>query len=191
MTCIAAIEDNGSVWMAGDRASSNGNLLTVGYNPKIFTRNVDIISGDKIMIGVAGSHRMHDLLLHELKIPKKEECDSDDYYIKIKLIKSIREVSEKHVIVKKDEPDGVSHALVGYNGKIYTIYSDYQANRNSNGMSAIGCGYMYAFGAMQSLKDEGSSYDYIVKKAVLAACKFDPGVREPVDVMKLEKLNGR
>ena len=73
--------------------------------------------------------------------------------------------------------------LVGYNGTLYHIDSDFQVNTYRDGIAAVGCGADYAL-AVAHVMVELSPYDRI-KRALETAAYFSSGVLPPFVVVEV------
>lgn len=179
MTCIVAIKDKGRVWIGGDSAGVAGLNVTIRADEKVFE------NGDFIM-GFCGSFRMGQLLRYAFNPPKRH-ADTDIYkYMVTDFVDAVRSclknggVAEKHNDAEKG-----GFFLVGYEGRLFEIESDYQVGESIEAYSAIGCGGEYAYGALAA--SEGQKPEARIKIALAAAEKFSAGVRAPFHILNHER----
>lgn len=177
MTCIVAIEHNGKVYMGGDSAAVAGWDVTIIEHPKVFFR-------DDLIIGYTDSFRMGQLLEFNLTVPANHQEDDLTYMIR-DFIPAVREClkSNGFTTVNNNTETGGSF-LVGYHGKIYSIYNDFQVTRFSEGFAAIGCGMFYALGALAVLNR--TMPRKVIPTALEVAARFSAGVRGPFYVFEGE-----
>ena len=171
MTCIVGMTEKGKVYLGGDSAGVGGYSLTVRADRKVF-RNGDFV------MGFTTSFRMGQLLAHALKPPKRFP-DSDVYaFMVTDFINAVRDClksggyAEKH----NDAEQGGTF-LVGYEGRLFTVYGDYQVAEHVDGFAAVGCGHEIALGAMFASKSLKPTER--VRVALEAAERFSAGVRGP------------
>src|SRR5258706_6693742 len=140
MTCIAAIECKGRVWIGGDSAGTASNMhQRIRKDKKVF------LKGDFI-IGFCGSFRMGDLLKHALKLPETQKGKDDVSFIVNEFVNAL-----KHCLNQADEKHE-PYILVGYHGKLFNIAGDYQVGRPQPGFDAVGSGADVAIGALHASK---------------------------------------
>lgn len=177
MTCIVGFVEGNTVWMGGDSAGTNGWLDQDLYNsPKVF-RNGDML------IGSAGSARQSQLLRFALAIPDHDpRVDIEKFMVKT-FIDAVRECFRAGgVCHKRDEVEtSLGHFLVGYRGRLFAIYDDYQVRSPRLPYAAIGCGDQIALGAMFA-SDQVSGGNTRVELALRASERFSAGVRGPFHI---------
>jgi len=181
MTCIVSfVADDKTIYIGGDSAGSNDYTVRNRSNPKVF------INGEFI-IGYTSSFRMGQILQFSLKPPKYiEELHGTIFqYMCTEFINSIRQclTSGGYARVDAGEESG-GDFIVGFKGKLFKIFSDYQVSENVENYEAAGCGEAYALGSLYaSVKDEPEE---IIKEALECAEYFSPFVRAPFTILKLE-----
>jgi len=146
MTCIIGLEENGKAYIGGDSAAVNGYDVRQTSISKVF-RN------DGLIMGYTSSFRMGQLLEFMGVPPHDGEID-DDYMVN-KFVEEVRKnFKEKGYTTIKENNERGGVFIVGIGSKIYTVEADFQVQRYSDGLSSIGCGQDYAYGAMMALKNE-------------------------------------
>lgn len=177
MTCIVGLVDENKVYIGGDSAGVAGYGLTVRADEKVF------INGDFVM-GFTSSFRMGQLLRYSLNPPKYHpDIDLIEYMV-TSFIEAVRKcLKEGGVAEKKDDKERAGTFLVGFNGKLFKIDSDYQVGVPALTFDACGCGEDIALGSMYS----NSSLPPIerITQALEAAEQFSAGVRHPFIVKYL------
>ncbi len=176
MTCIVAIEHEGNVYIGGDSAAAGGWDINEIAFKKVF-RNGDFL------IGYTTSFRMGQLLEYELSVPKQDEVD-DMRYMVTKFVPAVRELFKNAGFTKTEnnrEEGGLF--LVGYKGKVYRVDDNFQVIQYQGGEYAVGCGYAYALGSLETNKF--NSPESRILKALEISAFFSNGVRGPFYVVKL------
>ena len=177
MTCIVGIAHKGRVYIGGDSAGVAGYDIVTRSDEKIFP------NGD-FLFGFCGSFRMGQLLRYALVPPSKEEGQDIYAYMVTRFIDAVRECLKAGGYASKDkEVEEGGDFLVGYNGRLFRIESDYQVGESSNGYDAIGCGESYALGSLYMTN--ASAPHGRVTKALDAAEYFSAGVRGPFHIMSI------
>ena len=150
MTCICAIEHKGSVYIGGDSAYSDDNMIsTTAFNEKVF-----II--ENMIIGVCGSLRTMQVIKHGLKLPlKKDPAQTDMSYLVIDFVDSLRKLLKDKASLATDDnceslPD--TGFLLGDGKKIFEVDTDMQVVRPVDGYAAMGSGAQVALGSLYTTK---------------------------------------
>lgn len=178
MTCIVGIAEGGNVYIGGDSAGVGGYSLTVRADRKVF-RNGDFI------MGFTTSFRMGQLLAHALHPPRRHP-DTDVYaFMVTDFIDAVRECLKKGGYAEKEkEAERGGTFLVGYAGRLFTIYDDYQVGEALDGYYAVGCGFNLALGSLYATI--GGEPEKRIEAALQAAAHFSAGVCAPFHQVKLE-----
>ncbi|HYH23324.1 MAG TPA: hypothetical protein VD995_32315 [Azospirillum sp.] len=177
MTCIVGLVDNDRVWMGGDSAGVSGLDITVRADTKVF-RNEDML------IGFTNSFRMGQLLHYKLKPPPRDE-DADVFrYMVVDFVDAVRAcLKDGGWAQRSNDVESGGCFLVAYEGRLFSVQSDYQVGEAIRGYHAIGCGADYALGSLAST--EGLPAEQRVRKALECAETFSGGVRSPFTVQSL------
>jgi len=180
MTCIVGMIDGKKVLIGADSAGVAGLDITVRKDPKVF------VTGD-FVIGCTSSFRMIELLQFSLKV--KERNDKDVYeYMCTDFIKGVRKCFRKGGYLQKftagDERGGVF--LVGYEGRLFKIGSDFQVGEPSDDFDSCGCGQDYALGSLETTRDMDITPEQKIRTALKIASKRSGGVRPPFIFKSIE-----
>jgi hypothetical protein len=172
MTCIVGLVDKGTVYMGGDSAGVAGLSITIRSDEKVF------LNGPFIM-GFTTSFRMGQLLRYKFNPPTRTVDQDDMKYLVTDFIDAVRKCFT-------DNGFGTASTggnfLLGYNGKLYSVDSDFQIGIPKSPFDAVGSGADLALGAMHVLK--GKPEDRI-NKALEAASAYNAGVAPPFHILKL------
>lgn len=175
MTCIVGLVDAGKVYLGSDCAGVGpGWSLSLRDDAKVF------FNGD-FLIGFSSSFRMGQLLRYEF-VPPARHGEQDIYaYMVTTFVSSVRQCLKEGGFAERDkEAEKGGQFLVGYEGRIFSIESDYQVGEEMAGFSACGCGYELALGALYATGDLPPIER--VKVALKAAERFSAGVRGPFKI---------
>lgn len=181
MTCILGLEYNNKVYMGCDSMAASNKDMYVTSLKKVFVR-------DEMIFGYTSSFRFGQLLQYSLDIPTDNYYkDGSDpfYYLVNSFIPALRDCLATNGYTRIDnnvEEGGTM--LLGYKGKLYSIYDDFQVNRSEYGFNSVGCGSSYALGAMDNYLFEGNGatwlqIDQIIESCLTTAAKFSNGVCAP------------
>ena len=183
MTCIVAIEQEGTIYLGGDSAASEPATLALRilHEPKVF-RN-----GEMIM-GCCSSLRIQQLMQHSLVLPARTEYQDDLEYLVTDFIDAVRAVQRDKGVQKKENEfeEHDAQFLLGYRGNIYYVEDDYQVYRTNEPWAAVGSGSDLALGALYALKGSKCTPEEKIQIALEAAESYNAGVRRPFYVLKLE-----
>lgn len=177
MTCIVGLVSDGDVYIGGDSASVWGDEIRRISGKKVFHNG-------KLLIGCAGSPRMHQLLQYHLNIRIQRQDQGIMNYMVNDFVEAVRECFKAHGFsrIENNEESGGTF-LVGYRGRLFGIHTDFQVDENHGGHEAIGSGRAYALGALLTTGEIMSPRDRI-KKALWAASHFSSSVMGPYHVLK-------
>lgn len=176
MTCIVGLVEGDTVWIGGDSAAVGGYDLTVRTDEKVFRNG-------PMLFGFTSSFRMGQLLRYALIIPERHPKVDLNKYMVTTFNDAVRECLKTNGFATKDkEREEGGTFLVGFAGKLYTIYGDYQVGIALDGYDAIGCGDQVARGALYAGPFTTLSGRARVELALQAAERFSAGVRGPFDI---------
>ncbi len=177
MTCIVGIARAGRVIMGADSAGIGGLDKRIRIDCKAF------INGELIFGGTT-SFRMLQLLQFSLSPPPIIEGTTPYAYAVKALVPAIRHCLKEGGWAKTEsgqEQGGTF--LVGFRGRLFTIYSDYQVAEEAGGIAAVGCGDAYAMGAMHALPD--ADPEARLRAGLEAAAAYSAGVAPPFTFITL------
>lgn len=179
MTCIVAWLRKDDVLIGGDAAAVAGLDIDTRSTPKVF------VNGPMIF-GFTTSFRMGDLLQYALEIPERDERhQSVDKYMRTTFVDAVRKcLKDGGYARKENEVEAAGTFLVGYEGRIFEVNSDYQVGESRMPFAAIGCGETYAKGSMMTALGAADSKEIsdpraILEEALNVASHFSAGVRPP------------
>ena len=183
MTCIVGYSLKGKVYIGGDSASVNVNTygLTVRRDPKVFQNGVCIM-------GFTTSWRMGDLLRHALVVPERHPDEDIDKWMRTTFINAVRDCLKSGGYAEKEkEKEAGGSFLVGYAGRLFAVYDDYQVEESVDPYNAVGCGSDYAKGAMAAMIQLESVGDpeQMIRVALGIVERNCAGVRAPFTVVTL------
>lgn len=168
MTCIVALSDMGTVYMAGDRSYSDGITIVAMQEPKIYTRENSIF-------GYAGNIGIGQAIAYEFNWPFIDEPEEIHTTLVPRLRKFVKKLG---VDIKEDD----SSLLIGNLGIVYEMnLVDYQCVPVK--MGAVGSGSQYALGSLHSTQDHMP--EERVREALRAAIHYSPNCRTPIDFLVL------
>ena len=171
MTCIVGIEQDGFVHIGGDSAGLSGWSLTVRADEKVFIN-------EPFVMGFTSSFRMGQLLRYKLTVSGKPAEMDDVEYMSTWFVDAARQcLKTGGFATVENGREGGGSFLVGYNGRLYLIGSDFQVGRAADGYSAVGCGADIALGVLYATV--GLDPPTRISLALSAAERFSGGVRGP------------
>lgn len=175
MTCIVGIQHDGRVYIGGDSAGVAEWNLTIHADPKVF-RN-----GDMVM-GFTTSFRMGQLLRYKFVPPAHDPAADVDQYMVTTFVDAVRACMKEggYARVESGQESG-GEFLVGYRGRLFIIYSDFQVACPADEFAAVGCADRIALGALFATRDWWDQ-EARIRRALEAAERFSVGVRAPFRV---------
>jgi ATP-dependent protease HslVU (ClpYQ) peptidase subunit len=151
--------------------------LRVIVNQKVFKLG-------EMLLGVAGSPRVGDILRFHLVVPKHPRRMDAARYMRLHFIEALREVIKRSGALAQqfgvEEMD--AHILVGYRGRLFVIEGDLHIHEWASDYAAIGSGGPVACGALSV--SQGMPGRKRVLAALSAAERFTISVRRPFYVLE-------
>lgn len=182
MTCIVGLVDKGNVYIGGDSAGVAGLSISIRDDEKVFTNG-------PFIIGFTTSFRMGQLLRYKFDPPKQTVGTDDVKYMTTDFIDAVRKCFAENGFgsMNPGSDNNGGQFMVGYNGKLYVVHSDFQLGIPNAGYDSLGCGYDLALGAMYATSKTTKKPEDRVKLSLEAAAKFSGGVAPPFKILKLAK----
>lgn len=178
MTVIVGLVQNGKVYMGGDSAATAGYATDLSKTPKV-------IQKENILIGCCGSIRMKNLLQYSFMPPKVMVNEDPMDYMINRFIKETRKVfKEGGYLETKDGADKGGFFLVGFNGRLFAIESDFNVFESQREYIATGCGYAVANGALYATRNVEMKPEDRVRLALEAACEHDAACAGTLTILK-------
>lgn len=143
MTVIVGITENDEVWIGGDSAGTSPHDFgqSIRLDPKV-------IENGPALIGFCGSFRMGQLLGYTLRVPKLPEGGVTMSYMVNDFITAVRRLFRDAQFSMQD----FGPFIVGIDGRMFTIYADFQVAEEASGFSAVGSGAGAAIGSLQTTR---------------------------------------
>ena len=191
MTTIVGITDGTHVYMGADSAVTTGNTVYIQPYSKIFKL---VLSGDKhetFLLGYGGTSRTADLIRYWFAPPKRlaESPMGPLKYLVGPFVDALRDMLKRYgALIRSTEKDENDRELmdgvliVGWDGKLYSIHSDFGLVEASDPYLAIGAGQEYAYGAARSMSlahAAGMPLPDCLMNILEAAEHFNPYTRRP------------
>jgi ATP-dependent protease HslVU (ClpYQ) peptidase subunit len=178
MTCIVGLIDGNRVWMGGDSAGVSGLDITVRADTKVFRNG-------EYLIGFTSSFRMGQLLAFRLKPPPRPEGMDIFRFMVTDFVDAVRScLKDGGFAQRSNDAEQGGSFLVAYQGRLFSIQSDYQVCETVRGFHAIGCGADYALGSLASTA--GQPAESRVRRALECAELLNAGVRAPFRIEYVE-----
>lgn len=184
MTAIVGLVDkkNGKIYMGGDSAGvDSGYRIQLRKDTKVFRNG-------PFLIGYTSSFRMGQLIRFSLK-PARRYPETDIYeYMCTTFIEGIRGVFKEGGYTKVDNSRESGGAfLVGYEGRLFEVQSDFQVAEPLDNYNACGCGFELALSSLYTTKELEYEDPYErVLLALQAASTYSGGVSAPFVIETLD-----
>lgn len=174
MTCIVGLIHNGNVYMGGDSAGVAGMSLAIRSDQKVFWNS-------NVLIGYTTSFRMGQILRYEFKPPSINTWDVWRY-MATDFVSELRRTFDRCGWKRRsdDGEDKGGTFLVGTQGQLFIVHSDFQVGVPTDDFAACGCGEEIALGSLYT--SAGRDPEARVRTALEAAERFSAGVRGPFTV---------
>ncbi|MFD8581521.1 hypothetical protein ACFV2A_01390 [Streptomyces californicus] len=171
MTVIAGLVHKGRVHLGADSAGVSGLQITVRRDPKVF-------SNGPYVIGFTTSFRMGQLLQHAFQ-PPHPTGDLHRFMVTT-WTDALRACLQDGGWARKDgEQEQAGTFLVGIQGRLFSIWDDYQVAEHADDYAAVGCGAELALGALHATATLGLAPRRRLAVALAAADHHSAGVTGP------------
>lgn len=181
MTCIVGFSIKGKVYIGGDSAATSPYFQTIRKNAKVYRTG-------PCLIGTSGSCRVCDLLQYALTVPERHADVSVDRWLRTTFMDAVRDCLKAGGVAQKEKEaeESPTDFLLGYEGRLFYVGSDYQIGEAVDPYDAVGCGGNFAKGAMAAmLAIGGIEPERMIELALEAAERNDSTVCRPFVVMSL------
>ena len=168
MTTILGVQHKNGLTLAADLQ------VTSGDRPYIHPDLEKIAAVGQLLVACAGSARFADTALNLWKPPTYDGHSSEYKFMVSKIIPSLRNTMEVNSVTLKD--DEQFQMLIGINGKLFEIATDYTVLVSSSNIYGIGSGSAYGIGALAAGAD--------IETAVKISAKFDINTGGKIQVIK-------
>lgn len=181
MTCIVGVVDSsGNVFMGADSSAVDSNIVTRHAMPKVFRVS-------NFVIGYCHSFRLGQLIEHIFEPPPFDKDVNKSQMINYMITEFIPELRcqlESHGYPSNDDERDNWSLLVGVNGYLFTIESDFHLGHDETSYASIGAGTEYALGAMHVSMKTGKD---LALDGLRAAEYFCPYVTMPFNFVEARR----
>lgn len=176
MTVIVGLVHRNRVHLAGDSAGVAGYQLTIRRDPKVFANG-------PYVFGFTTSFRMGQLLHHAFQPPHPE--GDLDRFMATTFVTAVRTcLKDGGWASKNAEQEQGGDFLVGVQGRLFSVASDYQVGEPADQYAAVGCGDELALGALHATADLDLTPRQRLTAALRAADHHSAGVAAPYTFAK-------
>ncbi len=175
MTAIVGVADGKKVWMGAD---SQGTSWTDSWD----STQCKVFKSKQFLFGVSGSYRVMQLLEHKLSI-EDDPRDDTERFMCVQFVDAYLKLLKDNgcCSTEKGVDTSGSTVMVGFRGRLFTVFGNYSALERREKYDAVGCGYPYALG---SLSETGKLKPHErVTKAPKCAETFSAGVGGPFTIL--------
>lgn len=177
MTCIVGIAKDGKVYMGADSLAGSTYSYSQAGGNKIFKNG-------PFIIGCTTSFRMIDLLHYSLKVETQSGSITDEAFMRTVFINSVKTCfKDNHWLKANDGQHEGGNFLVGYNGFLYEVQSDFSVLNTPDWGQTVGSGEYEARGSLHTTRHHWDCRDRIIK-ALEAAEASNPFVRHPFTILE-------
>jgi len=182
VTAIVAIEHDGKVYMGCDSAGLIEGTWDLRLRSEIDDKIV-CFPDKHLIIGVAGSGRWLSLLTDHYAPPDElEDIGATTRGYVAKVVESLRTLAKEYGALHNETPNHFdSSLLIGYQGGLWSMDSDFALMKPYHSFAAIGCGDQTALGSIMTsfaMKPSEDKREVLYRALRVAEC-FSAGVRAP------------
>lgn len=183
MTVIAGFASGGRVWMGADSAAVGSDFYaTTPRNSKLFRAG-------PLLIGFTYSWRMGQIIRHKVRAEPRRADEPVHDWLCTRFVDSIRAALKDNGFVwNEHHRESAGPFLVGCEGSLYEVCSEFDVLDYGPGPVAVGCGRDFALGALAAGAEHPRPLE--PRKRLLAALRaaerYSAGVRRPFVIKSLE-----
>ena len=178
MSCIVGIVDSDQVWIGGDSAVSENDVVKTLKHAKVFRRG-------KFLLGYVGDLRVGQLIRYKMKIPKIGSKGLMKY-MSTSFVDALRKCLKENGAIKIEDSveESSNKWLVGIDGRLFEIGHSFEVSEEV--YTAIGSGQEFATGVLHDLitHQRELGYEEIIKRSLGASAHFCASVAGPFLIIK-------
>ena len=180
MTCIVGMTKGGKVYIGADSAGVAGLEIRTRADTKLFNK-------DGYLIGCTTSFRMIQLLRFGLALPRRHPSVDLYEFMCTSFIDSVRSTFKAGGFGKNESGNESGGCfLVGVEGRLFRVESDFQVGEDALPFAACGCGEYYALGSLYATNFANAMTPQAqLESALIAASEFSAGVRGPYTFLEV------
>lgn len=178
MTAIAAVVDEGKVWIGADSAATNVYFQqNIRSDSKVFRNGT-------FLFGFCGSVRIWQVAEYVFSPPQRFEQESTIEYLVTRFIPELKRVFQLSGVQTEEngEHGFCGSFLLGHRQELFCIECDYQVARVTSNFNAIGCGSDLVLGSLHTTEQYMIPAKERIKLALTTAAEFSAGVRGPFNI---------
>lgn len=183
MTCIVGLHRKGILYFGGDSISVSSYNKTINRDSKVFKKQ-------NILFGTTGPVRLRNLLQYRLEIPPYSASDSDPMaYLMNRFLEAVRECfkNDDYEQEEKGRHCFEGRFLLGFEGELYEIGSEYNIGRPAGSYCAIGIGEEPAYGSLHTTEHMDIEPLQRIRLALEAAASYNTDVSAPFTFVTSEE----
>lgn len=166
MTCIVGFINSKSkkmTLMADSRSSTPAGFYIDKneFRDKVFKKG-------KMVFGCSGTSLLNQVVKYNCEIPELEKGEDTKAYMVTKFIPALRKaVNENNATIKGEKGTMNGTVMIGFNGHIYVIGSNYTITEVADEFTVIGSGSSFAIGSLKTNKspDQKEKVKFAIKLA--------------------------
>lgn len=174
--------DGKTVTIGGDTAgSTRSGFITRRSDGKVWEK-------DGWVFGFTTSYRMGQLLRYKFHPPLRAPSMDLYEHMVTAFIDALRQAYKDggYIHIENSVETG-GHFLVGHEGRLFKVESDFQVGESLHCYDATGSGEEFALGALHATQATKLSQEARCERALLAAQEFNSFVREPFEYVSAAK----
>ena len=188
MTCIVGLVERKTVYIGGDSAgTSNWFDQTRVKHPKVFVSQADI-DDMPVAIGYSGVFRDGQIVEHCMRPPFFPTGSNAYAWMVREFVPHLRDTLRAEGAI----PDNKAAAstmntsfIVGFEGRIFEVQSDFSVLESREGATAIGMGANIALGALFTTNAKRAPAEERIRAALRASAKQNVSVAPPFHVVRV------
>lgn len=152
MTVIVGICEKGQVWLGADSYMGYGDYALERRWPKVFRLVVPQAEGSGVvmLVGESGDQRAGWLVRQLANLPKHEAGVDGLDYVAGPFVDKLREIYKEKgwALSENGREGGSAQLLIGYQGRLFSVWDEFQVVEGAEGYMAMGSGMYFALGAL-------------------------------------------
>lgn len=181
MSCVVGIVRNKAVWIGGDRFTPHDGAAGEKAEPKVAMVG-------PFLIGAVGGGRYGQVIRHCFRPPARRRRGGDLLaYLAGDFADALSETLDSRGLIPAYRIDQRMCALIGADGRLFTLHPDMHVVEQARGYDAIGSGARQALGALHLATYTDLPPREQVAHALEAAAALASSVRPPFDIRSIPR----
>ena len=180
--------EDGKVYIGGDSVATSG----WGVQQSLPKEEGKVFRNGDAIFGTAGSCRAMQVLHYNFTMPDRNTKQSSENYMNVTFVSAVIKCLKDNQCAEVDNGviSFVNSLLIGYDGELYKLSSDFSLSKIREQYHTLGIGGMVSHGAMHIMFGNGclrENPEDSIRLALDAACQNNAYCAPPFEIISTER----